>query len=81
MTEQEARIAGRTAGYKSMRRGKRKSWSVDDAAVAVAEYRRLRKLPDATIEAGKAALTDLTGAVGSGNPKSRPSKRSKGSKK
>lgn len=72
VTEQEARRLGREAGYKSARRAKRSAWTLDDAAAAIAEYRRLTGRPGATVEAAKAALADLTGAVGSVNDTTRP---------
>lgn len=71
-TEQEARKLGREAGYRSMKRGKRKAWNADDAAAAIVEYRKASGRPDATIEAAKAALADLTGGVGSRNHVPRP---------
>lgn len=75
VTEQDARKLGREAGYRSMRRNKRKMWNNDDAAAAIVEYRKVSGRPDTTIHAAEAALTDLTGAVGSRNHVSRPSKQ------
>lgn len=59
VTEADARRRGWEAGQKSMRKAKRISWNRDDAAVAIAEYRRLTGHPDATVQAARAALDEL----------------------
>lgn len=76
MTEAEARNRGRDAGYRSMKRGKRKAWNGDDAAAALVEYRCLVGHPNISLEAAKAALAGLTGGAGSSNHKRRLSNRS-----